>query len=83
MMNFRPTIVRPFNPCSSFSFVLSEPHHATLNDWIFGGTALGDALQKIAEHRTNEGNPHSLMVRGLLIPEGHFRGGSAFPTASD
>ncbi len=59
------------------------PNHDASNNWIFGGTALGEALQKIAEHLTNDGSRQSLMVRGLLIPEGHFRGGSAFPTMSN
>lgn len=55
------------------------PNHAALNDWIFGGTALGDALQAIGAHLTAEGSPQSLLVRGLLIPEGYYKGGSAFP----
>ena len=55
------------------------PNHAALNDWIFGGTALGDALQAVALHLTDDPHPRSKFVRGLLIPEGHFRGGSAFP----
>ena len=54
------------------------PNHDALNDWIFDGTALGDALQQIAKHLTEEGSPVSLLVRGLLIPEGHYEGGSAF-----
>jgi hypothetical protein len=56
------------------------PNHAALNDWIFSGTALGDALQAIAEHLTEQGAPMSLLVRGFLIPEGYYRGGSAFQT---
>ncbi len=55
------------------------PNHDALNDWIFGGTALGDALLSIAEHLTEHNTPMSLLVRGLLIPEGHYKGGSAFP----
>jgi hypothetical protein len=54
------------------------PNHDALNDWIFDGTALGDALQQIAKHLTEEGSPVSLLVRGLLIPEGRYEGGSAF-----
>ena len=61
----------------------NAPNHEALNNWIFGGTALGEALQEIAGHLTNEGSRQSLMVRGLLIPEGHFKGGSAFPNSSD
>ena len=56
------------------------PNHEALTNWIFSGTALGDALQAIAEHLTDEGSPMSLLVRGFLIPEGYFRGGSAFGT---
>jgi len=61
------------------------PNHDALNDWIFGsaaagGTALGDALQIIAGHLTEQDTPFSLLVRGLLIPEGYWQGGSAFST---
>ncbi len=59
------------------------PNHAALNDWIFGGTALGDVLQAIGKHLTDEGSPQSLLVRGLLIPEGYYKGGSAFPDAPE
>ena len=54
------------------------PNHDALNAWIFGGTVLGDALLEIAAHLTAVGDPYSLLVRGLLIPEGYFEGGSAF-----
>ena len=54
------------------------PNHDALNDWIFGGTALGDSLQAIAEHLTQDGSAFALLVRGLLIPEGYYKGGSAF-----
>jgi len=57
------------------------PNHDALTDWIFKGTALGDALQAIAGHLTEENTPLSLLVRGLLIPEGYFKGGSAFSKA--
>ena len=65
-----------------------EPNHEALTQWIFGeaqsgGTALGDSLQAIAEHLTVDARPVSLIIRGWMIPEGHFRGGSAFPTADD
>ena len=55
------------------------PNHEALSDWIFNGTALGDTLQAIAGHLTDERSPMSMLVRGLLIPEGYFKGGSAFP----
>ena len=54
------------------------PNHDALNDWIFSDTALGDTLQAIAQHLTEEGTPIALLVRGLLIPEGYFNAGSAF-----
>lgn len=54
------------------------PNHDALNDWIFGGTALGDTLQSVADHLTAVGSPLFDLVRGLLIPEGHYQGGSAF-----
>lgn len=55
------------------------PNHDALNAWIFGGTELGKTLQVIADHLTELDTGMSKLVRGLLIPEGHFRGGSAFP----
>jgi len=57
------------------------PNHDALNEWIFGGTALGEAFQQIAEHLTAQGDTMSLLVRGFLIPEGHYQDGSAFPTS--
>jgi len=59
------------------------PNHDALNQWIFGGTALGETLQQIAVHLTEDGSPMALLVRGLLIPEGYFRGGSAFPQSAE
>ena len=60
----------------------SAPNHEALNDWIFGGTALGDASLVIAGHLTKDNSPYALLVRGLLIPEGYFEGGSAFASSS-
>lgn len=54
------------------------PNHSALNEWIFGGTALGETLTAVAGHLTTAGDGLSLLVRGLLIPEGHYDGGSAF-----
>ena len=54
------------------------PNHDALNDWIFGRTALGAALLAIADHLTEADTPMARLVRGLVIPEGHYRGGSAF-----
>ena len=43
-------------------------------------TALGETLTTIADHLgAVEGKPVAALVRGFLIPEGHYRGGSAFP----
>jgi len=59
------------------------PNHDALNAWIFGGTVLGETFQAIADHLTEVGTPLSLLVRGLLIPEGHYQGGSAFPKTAE
>jgi hypothetical protein len=56
----------------------AAPHHDALNDWIFGGTALGDTLQAVADRLTQADDPMADLVRGLLIPEGRYQGGSAF-----
>ena len=37
----------------------------------------------MALHLTEDGGPLAMLVRGLLIPEGYFRGGSAFPDAPE
>ena len=50
-----------------------DPDHNALNDWIFGHTALGDVLQAIAGHLTADGQPLSLLIRKLLIPEGRLQ----------
>jgi len=56
------------------------PNHDALNDWIFGGTALGEALTRVADHLTEAvaEDPVAGLVRGFLIPEGRYKGGSAF-----
>lgn len=59
------------------------PNHHALNEWIFGGTALGETFQRVARHLTEVDTPIALLVRGLLIPEGHFDGGSAFPKTAE
>lgn len=61
----------------------TAPNHDALNEWIFGGTALGGALQTIAQHLSVDDSPFAALVRGLLIPEGHFDGGSAFPESEE
>lgn len=59
------------------------PNHHALNDWIFGGTALGNVLQAVADRLTDADDGMAKLVRGLVIPEGHYRGGSAFPKTKD
>lgn len=59
------------------------PNHEALNDWIFGtehtrATALGSVVLQIGDRLTQAGDPLSSLVRGLTIPEGRYRGGSAF-----
>lgn len=61
----------------------AAPNHDALNAWIFGGTALGDTLQQVAEHLTAADTPMTTLTRGFLIPEGHYRGGSAFPATAE
>ncbi|MCP3937409.1 MAG: hypothetical protein GY708_18810 [Actinomycetia bacterium] len=55
-----------------------SPNHAALNKWIFGGTALGDTLLAAADQLTDMDTPMSKLVRGLLIPEGFYRGEATF-----
>lgn len=59
------------------------PNHNALNDWIFGSTVLGETLLQVAGQLTELATPIALLVRGLLIPEGHFNGGSAFASAKE
>jgi hypothetical protein len=54
------------------------PNHDALNEWIFGGTALGEALLAVADHLTALDTPIARLTRGFLIPEGHYRGASTF-----
>lgn len=61
----------------------TAPNHDALNEWIFGGTALGDTLSEIANHLTAADTPYEILVRGFLIPEGHFQGGSAFAATAE
>jgi hypothetical protein len=55
----------------------TAPNHDALNQWIFSGTALGDTLQQIAHHFTaaSANNPIMTLVRGFIIPEGHYDAG--------
>ena len=58
----------------------SAPNHDALNQWIFSETVLGETLLLVADGLTQASNvPMAQLVRGLLIPEGHYKGGSAFP----
>ena len=68
------------------------PNHDALNHWIFGhgteqgdgkqGTAYGELLLTIAEHLTASESDLAHMVRGFLVPEGFYKGGSAFPAGN-
>ena len=58
----------------------SAPNHDALNQWIFSETVLGETLLLVADGLTRASNvPMAQLVRGLLIPEGYYKGGSAFP----
>jgi hypothetical protein len=58
----------------------SSPDHDALNRWIFSQTVFGETLVLVADGLTKaSGSPMAQLVRGLLIPEGYYRGGSAFP----
>lgn len=59
------------------------PNHEALSTWIFSGTALGDALQAVARHLTTHDTRKAKFVRGLIIPEGFYEGGSAFPASPE
>ncbi|MEM8922293.1 MAG: hypothetical protein AAGD35_02250 [Actinomycetota bacterium] len=56
------------------------PNHDALNDWIFGGTVFGEVLTAVADHLTAAiaTHPMAQFTRGFMIPEGRYRGGSAF-----
>ena len=58
----------------------SSPDHDALNRWIFSETVFGETLGLVADGLTRASDsPVAQLVRGLLIPEGYYRGGSAFP----
>jgi len=61
----------------------AAPNHDALNHWIFGGTALGETFTTIADHLSVGDNGFHKLVRGLLIPEGHYRNGSSFPASKE
>ncbi len=46
------------------------PSHEALNDWIFGGTVLGECLQGLAAQLDGSDHPDAALVRRLRIPEG-------------
>lgn len=57
----------------------TAPNHDALNEWIFSATVLGEVLTAIGDHLgAVPDTPMAQLVRGLLIPEGHYRSGSAF-----
>ena len=52
------------------------PNHEALNNWIFGGTALGEALQKIAENlsvkltekqKEDDNNPDKIKSKHIIF----------------
>ena len=57
-----------------------EPDHQALTKWIFDETVLGEVLTAVADRLTEvaEDDPMARLVRGLLIPEGHYHGGTTF-----
>ncbi len=57
-----------------------EPDHQALTTWIFAETVLGETLTAVADRLTEAAadDPMAQLVRGLLIPEGHYHGGSTF-----
>ena len=58
----------------------NPPDHDALNRWIFSETVFGETLGLVADGLTRASDsPVAQLVRGLLIPEGYYRGGSAFP----
>lgn len=61
----------------------AAPNHAALSTWIFADTALGEALQAVARHLTADDSRKAKFVRGLIIPEGFYKGGSAFPASAE
>lgn len=64
----------------------TAPNHDALNHWIFGtdgtrdGTVFGELVLTIAEHLSATDSDTAHMVRGFLVPEGFYKGGSAFPS---
>ena len=62
----------------------TPPNHDALTAWIFGETVLGEVLLAIGDHLTTAGdaNPMALLVRNLMIPEGHYRGIANFEGVS-
>lgn len=62
----------------------TPPDHDALSRWIFSETILGETLLLVADGLTDASDsPIAQLVRGLLIPEGHYRGGSAFPAEAN
>ncbi len=57
-----------------------SPDHDELSEWIFGGTAFGELLLTLGDHLTaaSDAAPMAGLVRGFVIPEGHYRGLSNF-----
>jgi hypothetical protein len=56
----------------------AAPNHDALNEWIFADTVLGETLLAVADRFTAADDPMANLIRGMLIPDGHYEGGSAF-----
>lgn len=58
----------------------TPPDHNALSHWIMDETVLGEALTAIAHSLTAVGDKRLLILRGFIIPEGHFEGDHTFGT---
>ncbi len=58
----------------------TPPNHDALNEWIFGQTVFGEVLITIGDHLTaaESHSPFAPLIRGLMIPEGHYRDVASF-----
>ena len=54
------------------------PSQHDMHSWIFSETALGRLVMQLAQLISDDDDPRLLFVRGLLIPEGFWKGGPTF-----
>ena len=52
----------------------AAPSQHDMHSWIFGKTALGQAITQIGHQIANAGDPRLMTMRGLMIPEGFWQG---------